>query len=101
NVSVVSMPSWDLFEAQTESYKEQVLPKNITKRIAIEMANPLGWERYVGLEGTIIGIDTFGASAPVSKVVEEYGFNVENVIEQEEKIILKIDYIKDNFIEII
>jgi len=87
NVSVVSMPSWDLFEAQTESYKEQVLPKNITKRIAIEMANPLGWERYVGLEGTIIGIDTFGASAPGSKVVEEYGFNVENVIDQVEKII--------------
>lgn len=85
--SVVSMPSWDLFEAQTDSYKESVLPKNISKRIAIEMANPLGWERYVGLEGTIIGIDGFGASAPGNKVMEEYGFNVDNVVKQVEKTI--------------
>lgn len=87
NTSVVSMPSWDLFEAQSKNYKESVLPKNITKRIAIEMANPLGWERYVGLEGTIIGIDGFGASAPGNKVVEEYGFNVENVVKQVENTI--------------
>lgn len=84
NASVVSMPSWDLFEAQSEDYKNAVLPKNITNRIAIEMANPLGWERYVGIEGTIIGIDTFGASAPGNKVIEEYGFNVENVVKQVE-----------------
>ncbi len=84
NTSVVSMPSWDLFEAQSEDYKNSVLPKNITNRIAIEMANPLGWERYVGMEGTIIGIDTFGASAPGNKVLEEYGFNVENVVKQVE-----------------
>src|SRR5690625_7952967 len=94
------MPSWDLFEAQTESYKEQVLPKNITKRIAIEMANPLCWARYVDLEGTVIGIDTFGASAPGSKAVEDYGFNVENVIDLVEKIIQYIDNIKDDFNQI-
>src|SRR5699024_648811 len=87
NVSVVSMPSWDLFEAQPTAYKETVLPKDITKRVAIEMANPLGWERFVGLEGTIIGIDTFGASAPGNKVVEAYGFNVENVVKQVENTI--------------
>ena len=87
NVSVVSMPSWDLFEAQSKDYKESVLPKKITKRVAIEMANPLGWERYVGLEGTIIGIDGFGASAPGNKVVEAYGFNVENVVKQVENTI--------------
>ncbi len=85
HVSVVSMPSWDLFEAQSQAYKESVLPKEITNRIAIEMANPLGWERYVGMNGTIIGIDTFGASAPGNKVVEAYGFSVENVVKQVKK----------------
>lgn len=78
---VVSMPSWDLFEQQELSYKEEVLPKAHTKRVAIEMANPLGWERYTGFEGKIIGIDTFGASAPGNKVMEEFGFTVENVVE--------------------
>ncbi|WP_243291834.1 transketolase [Bacillus sp. FJAT-47783] len=80
HVSVVSMPSWDRFEKQSASYKEQVLPKNVKKRLAIEMASPLGWERYVGDEGDILAIDTFGASAPGSKIMEEYGFTVENVV---------------------
>src|SRR5699024_3498041 len=87
NVSVVSMPSWDLFEELTQADKEQVLHKNINKHITIEIVNQLGWESYVGLEDTIICIDTFGASATGNKVVEEYGFNVENVIDQVEKII--------------
>lgn len=64
DVSVVSLPSFDLFEAQDEAYKESVLPKAVTKRVAIEAASPFGWERYIGSEGKMIGIDHFGASAP-------------------------------------
>lgn len=82
DVSVVSMPSWDRFEKQPAEYKEQVLPKDVKKRLAIEMASSLGWERYVGDQGAILGIDTFGASAPGSKIMEEYGFTVENVVNQ-------------------
>lgn len=80
DVSVVSMPSWDRFEQQSEEYKQSVLPKTVKKRLAIEMAKPLGWERYTGDEGDIIGIHTFGASAPGNKIMQEYGFTVENVI---------------------
>ncbi len=78
---VVSMPSWDLFEAQEANYQEKVLPKLKTKRLAIEMANPLGWERYTGFEGKVIGINRFGASAPGNKVIEEFGFTPEHVVE--------------------
>lgn len=81
-VSVVSMPSWDRFEKQPTSYKEKVLPKNVKKRLAIEMASSLGWERYVGDEGDILGIDMFGASAPQAKILAEYGFTVDNVVEK-------------------
>ncbi|MFD3445630.1 transketolase [Microbacteriaceae bacterium 4G12] len=80
DVSVVSMPSWDRFEAQSQEYKESVLPRTITKRLAIEMGSSLGWHRYVGLDGDVLGIDTFGASAPGEKVMEEYGFTVDNVV---------------------
>src|SRR5699024_1145874 len=77
---VVSMPSWDRFEQQTDAYKESVLPQDVSKRLAIEMAASFGWERYTGLAGDILAIDRFGASAKGDKVVEEYGFTVENVI---------------------
>ncbi|RLQ91616.1 transketolase [Falsibacillus albus] len=80
NVSVVSMPSWDRFDQQDKAYKESVLPKAVKKRLAIEMAAPFGWERYVGDEGEILGIDHFGASAPGEKILEEFGFSVENVV---------------------
>ncbi|MFD2657108.1 transketolase [Gracilibacillus thailandensis] len=80
DVSVVSIPSWDRFDQQDVAYKESVLPSAVTKRVAIEMASSLGWERYVGLEGKIIAIDTFGASANGNKLIEEYGFTVENVV---------------------
>ena len=80
DVTVVSMPSWDRFEAQTEEYKETVLPRAITKRLAIEMGASFGWHRYVGLEGQILGIDTFGASAPGDQIIKEFGFTVENVV---------------------
>ncbi|MGM9988334.1 MAG: transketolase [Bacillaceae bacterium] len=79
-VSVVSMPSWDRFEAQSKEYKESVLPKTITKRLAIEMGSSLGWHKYVGFEGDVLGIDTFGASGPGEAVMEKFGFSVENVV---------------------
>ncbi|MBO0468452.1 transketolase [Enterococcus plantarum] len=80
DVSVVSMPSFDLFEKQTAEYKEAVLPKDINKRVAIEAASPFGWERYVGTTGTTVTIDHFGASAPGDLVLKEFGFTVDNVV---------------------
>jgi len=80
HVRVVSMPSWELFEKQSDAYKESVLPVDITARVAIEMAYPLGWERYVGSKGAILGISTFGASAPGDRIIKEYGFTVDNVV---------------------
>ncbi|KGX83821.1 transketolase [Pontibacillus marinus] len=85
--SVVSMPSWDRFDKQNKSYKEEVLPSSVTKRLAIEMASPFGWERYTGMDGDVLGINTFGASAPGDKVIEEYGFNVENVVQKVENLL--------------
>lgn len=84
---VVSMPSWDRFEAQDESYKDSVIPKEVKYRVAIEMASPLGWERYTGDHGKIIAINRFGASAPGEKVMAEYGFTVENVVKQVESLV--------------
>lgn len=81
-VRVVSMPNWLAFEQQSDEYKESVIPKDITKRVAIEMASPLGWHKYVGTEGKVIGIDGFGASAPGDLVVEKYGFTKENILNQ-------------------
>ncbi|GAB6933913.1 transketolase [Calditerricola satsumensis] len=79
-VRVVSMPSWELFEAQPEDYRRAVLPPEVTARVAVEAAHPMGWERYVGDRGTVIGIDRFGASAPGSRVMKEYGFTADNVV---------------------
>ncbi|WP_163653488.1 transketolase [Listeria sp. PSOL-1] len=80
SASVVSMPSFDLFAKQSDEYKESVLPSAVKKRVAIEMAASFGWERYVGTDGKIIGIDKFGASAPGDTIIENYGFTVENVV---------------------
>jgi transketolase len=80
SASVISMPSWDRFEKQPKEYKESVLPKSVKKRLAIEMGSSFGWHRYAGDEGDVLAIDQFGASAPGEKVIEEYGFTVENVI---------------------
>jgi transketolase len=79
---VVSMPSWEIFDEQTDEYRNQVLPPAVRKRLAIEAAAPLGWRRYVGQEGDVIGVTTFGASAPGDVVMEKYGFTVENVVER-------------------
>ncbi len=78
--SVISMPSWDRFEAQSAAYKEEVLPANVKARLAIEMGTSLGWAKYVGDQGDVLAIDTFGASGPGEKLIQEYGFTVENVV---------------------
>lgn len=82
DAAVVSMPSWDLFEQQDKDYKESVLPKSVKKRLSIEMGASLGWHKYVGDEGEVMAIDTFGASAPGEKVISEYGFTIENVVDK-------------------
>jgi len=80
DVQVVSMPSWDRFDKQSDAYKEKVIPKNVTKRLAIEMGASLGWHKYVGDGGKVLAIDTFGASAPGNIVVEKFGFTTDNII---------------------
>eukprot|EP00270_Netrium_digitus_P008902 TRINITY_DN2693_c0_g1_i2.p1 TRINITY_DN2693_c0_g1~~TRINITY_DN2693_c0_g1_i2.p1 ORF type:complete len:787 (-),score=242.30 TRINITY_DN2693_c0_g1_i2:156-2381(-) len=79
-VRVVSMVSWELFEDQSEEYKQSVLPPDVTARVAVEAGSPMGWEKYVGPKGKIIGISIFGASAPADILFKEYGFSVENVV---------------------
>jgi transketolase len=76
---VVSMPSWELFDRQPLEYKEAVLPERVSNRVAIEMASTFGWERYVGRDGLLIGIDVFGASAPGERLAEEFGFTPDRV----------------------
>ncbi len=79
-VRVVSMPSMELFEEQSEEYKNSILPKNITKRVAVEAAISFGWHKYVGLEGKVISIDSFGASAPAKQLFEKFNITVDNVV---------------------
>jgi transketolase len=77
---VVSMPSWELFEKQPASYKEQVIPKAVRARLAVEAGGPFGWHRYIGLDGDLLCMEGFGASGPANLVFEKFGFNVENVV---------------------
>ncbi len=77
---VVAMPSWEIFERQPAEYQQAVLPPDVTKRLAVEAAAPLGWERYVGTEGAVMGVDRFGASAPYKVLMEKYGFTVDSII---------------------
>jgi transketolase len=78
---VVSMPSWDIFEQQSKEYRESVLPAGTVARVAIEQASTFGWERYVGQHGRVIGMHTFGASAPLKELQKEFGFTVEKVVQ--------------------
>jgi transketolase len=77
---LVSMPSWDLFEKQPQSYRDEVLLPGVTARLAIEAASPLGWERYVGTKGDVIGMKRFGASAPAKVLAEKFGFTTANIV---------------------
>ncbi len=81
-VRVVSMPSWELFDKQPEAYREQVLPHEVTSRIAIEAGATQGWDRYVGSEGEVIGLDHFGASAPYKILYEKFGITAEKIMEK-------------------
>jgi transketolase len=78
---VVSMPSWELFEHQPESYRDEVLPPDVLGRVAVEQAATMGWHRYVGMRGAVIGMHTFGASAPLPDLQKKFGFTPEKVLE--------------------
>ncbi|PEM68559.1 transketolase [Bacillus pseudomycoides] len=80
SVRVLAMPSWELFNIQSQEYKESILPSSIQKRVALEMGISLGWERFVGSEGTILSIETFGASGTGAEVMDSFGFTTENVV---------------------
>lgn len=87
NVRVVSMPSWELFERQSKEYRNFILPPNIKRRIAIEALITMGWEKYIGDSGIIIGMNSFGTSAPVSEIFKHFGFTVENVLAKAKEIL--------------
>jgi transketolase len=86
---VVSMPSWALFNAQPREYRDLVLPPSVRARLAVEAGAPLGWHRYVGDCGDVLGVETFGASAPGDVVMREYGFTVENIVERAQALVWK------------
>ena len=86
-VRCVSMPSWDVFEAQPQSYRDQVLPPHLTARLAVELGVRQGWDRYIGTRGHMIGVDRFGASAPAEVLLEQYGFTVDNVVARARKLL--------------
>ena len=86
---VISMPSFELFDAQSEEYKESVMPKAVRARVAVEAAATFGWHKYVGLDGAVIGLDHFGASAPYKVLFKEFGFTAENVAATAKKVLGK------------
>jgi transketolase len=77
---VVSMPSWNIFEHQTQAYRDSVLPPGVKARVAVEQASTFGWERYVGTGGSVIGMKTFGASAPLKELQKKFGFDPDHVV---------------------
>src|SRR5262249_12154966 len=78
---VVSMPSWDIFEHQTQEYRDSVLPPDVTARVAIEQASTFGWERCGGSTGRVIGMHTFGASAPLKELQKKFGFEPDEIVD--------------------
>jgi len=84
---VVSMPSWELFDQQSEEYRNEVLPNNVRARVAIEAATSMGWHKYTGIDGAIISLDTFGGSAPGEQLFEKFGFTAENVVNESRKLL--------------
>jgi transketolase len=86
-VRCVSVPSWDLFDAQPATYRDEVLPPKVTARLAVELGVEQGWHRYVGERGDMLGIDRFGASAPADVLLEKYGFTVDNVVARARKLL--------------
>lgn len=88
-VRVVSMPSFELFEKQDQAYRDSVLPPNIRRRLAVEAGSPLSWYRWVGLDGDVIGMTTFGMSAPYQEIMKHFGFTVENVVARAQKLLAR------------
>ena len=86
---VVSMPSWDIFEHQTHEYRDSVLPPPVKARIAVEQASTFGWERYVDSSDSVIGMKTFGASAPLKELQRKFGFTPESIVAAAKKQIAK------------
>jgi transketolase len=86
-VRVVSLPSWELFDSQSQDYRDSVLPPGVKARVAVEAGIKLGWEHYVGLEGTVIGMAGFGASAPASVLYEKFGITVEQIVQAAKELI--------------
>jgi transketolase len=78
-IRVVAVPSWELFAEQDEAYRRSVLAPGVARRVAVEAASPFGWERFVGMDGTIIGMDRFGASAPAGALQERFGFTAKAI----------------------
>ncbi|MVX65974.1 transketolase, partial [Clostridium chromiireducens] len=83
---VISMPAFELFEVQDEAYKESVMPKSVRARVAVEALTSFGWHKYVGLDGEVISLDTFGASGNAETLFKQFGFTVENVVEKAVKV---------------
>ena len=88
-VRTVSMPSWELFEAQSQEYRDAVLPPSVRARLAVEAGSPQGWSRYVGDAGDVLGLEDFGASAPGGVLMAELGFTAENVREKAMRVLNK------------
>src|SRR5262249_40612097 len=84
---VVSMPSWEIFERQTKEYRDSVLPPTVAARVAVEQASTFGWERYVGTSGDVIGMKTFGASAPLKELQRKFGFEPDQVATAAKKLL--------------
>jgi transketolase len=84
---VVSLPCWEAFEAQSQAYRDRILPPSVTARVSVEIGVSLGWERWVGDAGAIIGLDHFGASAPASTIFEHFGFTAARVTDVARKVV--------------
>ncbi len=91
---LVSFPSWEVFEKMDDTYKNTVLPKHIKARVAVEAGRTLGWEKWVGSDGAIIGLDRYGASAPAGVLMKEFGFTVENVQQKAIDVLNNLKYLK-------
>jgi Transketolase len=86
---VISVPSFELFDAQDEVYKESVMPNEVRARVAVEALSSFGWHKYVGLDGEVISLDTFGASGKAEELFKQFGFTVENVVNKTTELVNK------------
>ena len=84
---VISLPSWELFDAQSANYRNSILPPNVRTRVAIEAGTTMGWERYVGTEGVALGMTSFGASAPIGVLYEKFGITAQHMAEEAEVLV--------------